>query len=209
MPYELQRLFSIAATVLLSPLFLVIAVIILIADGRPIFYRQRRIGLHRRPFTIVKFRTMVVQADNYLGSSGEHGGRLTRSGPLLRRSGLDEIPQLFNVIKGHMALIGPRAVLPAVATNIPASYSSRFDVLPGVTGLAQVSGRHELPWSMRLAYDVEYVEQRSLTLDLRILVRTFGAIVLGTGFSMDRTTHRTDDLGLLLESPSSKEDERS
>lgn len=207
MPYAFQRLAAVVITVIFSPIFMIVAAVILIADGRPVFFRQTRIGLDRRAFRIVKFRTMIVGADNYLTSDGAPLARLTRSGPILRRTGLDEIPQLLNIIAGHMALIGPRAVLPEVATNIPSDFEARFTLLPGVTGLAQVNGRHELPWSKRLAFDVEYVRQRDTLLDLRILIRTIGTTVHATGFSMDRTTHRTDDLGLLRPSPKQRDEQ--
>lgn len=196
MNYNLQRLFALAALVMLSPLITLTAILVRVADGRPVLFRQTRVGRHRDHFTILKFRTMHADADQLL-SSETKGSRVTPVGRWLRRTSLDELPQLLNVVMGQMAIIGPRALLPEVAANVPEQFARRFDVLPGLTGLAQISGRNELLWSRRLSLDAKYAETRSTAADLRILFRTAAVIIRGTGFSMDRTTAATDDLGLL------------
>lgn len=198
MNHNIQRLIAIIAFVCLLPLLGLVAVLIYVIDGGPVMFTQDRIGQHQRQFRIVKFRTMHRGTDSQLGNHRQPpGSRITRTGSLLRKFGIDELPQLLNVVRGHMALIGPRALLPEVAVNVPRNYAERFTVLPGITGLAQVSGRNELLWSERLRLDTVYAERRSLWLDIKIAVRTIGVLITGQGFAVDRTTARTDDLGLI------------
>lgn len=196
MPYCLQRAFAVLAFLLLAPLMSVIASLIRAIDGKPVLFRQTRIGLDETPFQILKFRTMVNNADEII-LRDPNANRLTKTGKLLRRTGMDELPQLVNVIRGDMAGIGPRAVLPEVARNLPMEYRQRFSVLPGLTGLAQVRGRNDLLWSRRLAADVEYVHSRSCRTDALIALRTVFVLIRGVGFKADRNTPQVDDLGLL------------
>lgn len=197
MPYSLQRLLAlVGATVLLVPM-LIVAICIRLIDGKPVFFRQERLGRHGKPFWLTKFRTMKPDADSMLATGKDPSNRLTRTGPFLRKSGIDELPQLLNVLLGQMAIVGPRAVLPEVGQNIPDRYSSRFEVLPGLTGLAQILGRNRLPWSKRLALDVEYASRRSMIGDFGICIRTAIVLIRGTGHSPDRNSTEVDDLGLL------------
>jgi lipopolysaccharide/colanic/teichoic acid biosynthesis glycosyltransferase len=182
----LKRLIDIVAAaaglVVLSPLLVVIAASVALVDGRPILFRQRRTGLGGRPFTIYKFRTMTNSPR--VTSDGD-GARITRLGALLRDTSLDELPELFNVLKGEMSLVGPRPLLPEYLDRYSAEQARRHDVKPGVTGLAQVNGRNEVDWARRLAMDVWYVDHRSLLLDLRILLRTVGVVFLRRGISAE------------------------
>jgi lipopolysaccharide/colanic/teichoic acid biosynthesis glycosyltransferase len=185
------------ALVALSPLLAAIALAIRLESRGPVIYRQRRLGLARRPFTVLKFRTMRHGADTaphreYVHSliespAGAERGRLyklsvdarvTRVGRFLRAWSLDELPQLVNVLRGEMALVGPRPVIPYEVERYPERYLRRFAVKPGLTGLWQVSGRNERTYEEMVRFDIEYAEGASLLLDLRILARTL-PVVLG------------------------------
>ena len=172
------------ALVLLSPVWVACAVAIYLKMGLPVFFRQQRPGLHQRPFRLLKFRTMgnATAADGRPLSDGE---RLTETGRFLRRSSLDELPTLWNVVRGDMSLVGPRPLLMRYLPYFTAEERIRFSVRPGITGLAQIRGRNDLPWSERLEADVEYVKTWSLLLDLRILWQTLGQVVRGEGVAED------------------------
>ena len=194
--YGLDRVGAIILIPLLSPLLAVIALAIVLDDGRPIFHRQQRPGLGGRPFLVWKFRTMLTHADQFLDDRGRvvGGNRITRVGRVLRRLSLDELPQLFNIALGEMSFIGPRpAALEHLARYTPAQLG-RFAMRPGVTGLAQVNGRNTLKWSERIAYDLEYIARYSPWLDFRILLRTCRVVTLGDGLVMDRNPQEVDDL---------------
>lgn len=197
MPYLLQRIAALVVLLPLLPLLVVVSLAIRMVDGSPILFRQQRVGRDCAQFSLLKFRTMKNGADLLLLQGSDPSGRLTRLGPILRKTGIDEIPQFLNVIRGEMAVVGPRAMLPKVAENLPDAYSRRFSVLPGITGLAQVSGRNSIPWSKRLDLDVKYADTRSPMGDMRIALRTIGVLVSGAGHSPDRNTSSVDDLGLL------------
>lgn len=197
MPYPLQRLLSLLLLIALAPLMALIATVILAIDGKPILFRQARVGRDRTPFKLYKFRSMVNDADRLLEANTDPRGRLTRTGGALRKSGLDELPQLLNVLRGDMALVGPRAMLPEIASRMPVKYESRFSVLPGMTGLAQISGRNSIPWSRRLALDVEYTIKRNLRFDIGIALRTLRVLLTSDGHSPDRNSAQVDDLGLM------------
>ncbi|MEU8230573.1 sugar transferase [Actinoplanes sp. NPDC048967] len=180
----LNRLAAAVALMLLSPLILVVAAWIRIADGRGILFVQDRAGLGGVPFRMLKFRTMVhdsVALSAQLGISDpfgliENDPRITRCGRFLRRTSLDELPQLVNVLRGQMRLVGPRPdVLPQVA-NYSAEDARRLEVKPGITGWAQVNGRDDIDWPQRFALDRWYVDHRSVALDLRILWRTVATL---------------------------------
>jgi len=175
----------------LAPFLALIALAIRAESPGPIIFRQRRLGRGLRPFTVLKFRTMRHEADaavhrEYVHSlierpaAGEQGqlyklsvdSRITRVGRFLRSWSLDELPQLVNVLRGEMALVGPRPVIPYEVDRYPARYLPRFTVKPGLTGLWQVSGRNERTYEEMVRFDIEYARQASLLLDLRILVRT-------------------------------------
>jgi lipopolysaccharide/colanic/teichoic acid biosynthesis glycosyltransferase len=140
----------------------------------PAIFRQERVGLHGRPFTLLKFRTMVVGAESMGAGLAVNVGdaRITRSGALLRRLSLDELPQLWNVIRGDMSIVGPRPTVAAQVARYSDVQRRRLEARPGITGLAQVRGRASLPWSERIAIDVDYVDSWSVRRDLAILART-------------------------------------
>lgn len=179
--------------VLIAPLLLVLAALVRITSPGPVLFRQTRIGLDGRPFTMLKFRSMWLGAEQErvrLSHLNEASGplfkirgdpRLTRVGRWMRRYSLDELPQLVNVVAGTMALVGPRPVLPAEARMLTATEQRRHVVRPGLTGLAQVSGRSDLAWADMVALDLHYVAHRSLALDLWIIVRTVGAVLTARG----------------------------
>lgn len=174
-----HRLVDLAIVVIASPAWApalaVIAALVRTVDGRPVLFRQERIGLGGRPFTILKFRTMTV-------STGERHGApdpsdVTRLGRLLRSTSLDEIPQLLNVLRGDMALVGPRPIRPEHLSRSPRFGGRRLTVRPGITGWAQVRGRNSLSWDEKLDLDLEYLGRRSVLFDISIMFRTFGSVV--------------------------------
>lgn len=168
--------------VLSSPL-LALAAIAIRADGGPVIYRQRRIGLHGSEFELLKLRTMVAGSDPVgVGTAvGRDDPRVTRVGRLLRRTSLDEIPNLINVLRGEMSIVGPRPTIPAQVDDYTPFQHRRHEVRPGITGWAQVQGRAGIPWEERIDLDVWYVDHRSLVLDLRIIARTVWLTLTGRG----------------------------
>lgn len=177
---RLKRTFDIILAIILclvcAPLMIWIGFVVLIESGRPIFFRQTRIGKQGRPFSIIKFRTL------YTGSHDvSHPlDRVTPSGKLLRRWGLDELPQLWNVLKGDMSIVGPRPTLPDQVKQYGAFEKRRLDMRPGITGLAQIHGRNAIDWPARIRYDVEYVDNARIGLDLKIILRTPASLLDGT-----------------------------
>jgi lipopolysaccharide/colanic/teichoic acid biosynthesis glycosyltransferase len=175
----------VSACVLLvtSPLLALAAIAIrLESAGHPI-YRQRRSGLDGRPFDVMKLRTMVDGAE-HIGAGlaiNTNDSRITRVGAFLRRTSLDELPNLLNVLRGEMSLIGPRPTLPVQVAQYTARQRGRLRIKPGITGWAQVNGRTSLPWSERIELDLYYIANRSLLLDLRILWRTVAIVLGGSG----------------------------
>jgi lipopolysaccharide/colanic/teichoic acid biosynthesis glycosyltransferase len=148
-----------------------------------VIYRQRRAGRGGKPFDVLKLRTMVDGAE-HIGAGlavNANDSRITRVGAFLRRSSLDELPNLLNVLRGEMTLIGPRPTLPAQVDQYTERQRGRLAVKPGITGWAQVNGRASLPWSERIELDLYYLENRSLSLDLRILLRTPAMVLGGSG----------------------------
>ncbi len=154
--------------------------------GRPILFRQQRIGLDEVPFSVCKFRSLseAVDANGILLPPRE---RVTRLGWFLRRWSLDELPQFYNVLKGDLSLIGPRPLLPHYLPAYTAAERVRHSVRPGITGLAQVSGRNSLTWDDKLALDVRYVEEWSLVLDARVAARTVGMLLRSSSVARDPT----------------------
>ena len=194
MPYVLQRVIAAAALVVLSPLMFVIALAIAATMGWPVLYVGTRVGAGGERFEQLKFRSMVRDADSLLDSDGGvTSNRVTPLGEWLRRLSLDELPQLVNVARGDMALIGPRPLLIEVAEKVDDEHP-RFKVLPGLSGLAQLSGRNMIPWSQRLDFDAEYVKKRSIGFDIRLLLRTVKQTVSGDGIAPDRNTSDVMDL---------------
>jgi len=170
------------ALVLASPLLGLAALAVKLEDGGPVLYTQTRVGRDGVDFELLKLRTMVVGAER-LGAGyavNEGDSRITRAGRILRRLSLDELPQLWNVIRGDMSLIGPRPTLRYQVARYTPRQLRRLDVKPGITGWAQVHGRAQLPWEERIELDVWYVEHRSPLVDVRILARTPFALFGGT-----------------------------
>lgn len=170
--------------VVLSPVMACVGLLVRLLLGRPVLFRQGRPGLAEEPFQMVKFRTMT----DLRSPSGEllpDAARLTSFGSFLRRSSLDELPELVNVLRGEMSLVGPRPLLMRYTEHMTAEERTRYSVRPGVTGWAQVNGRNSTPWDERLAMDVWYVANRSLRLDLRILARTASRVLAGSGVHPD------------------------
>jgi len=165
-----------------SPVLAVAAAAIKLQDRGPVLYRQRRVGLQGREFELLKLRTMIVGAENRGAGYAVNAGdpRITRVGAALRRLSVDEIPQLWNVVRGDMSLIGPRPTLAYQVERYTPRQRRRLDVKPGITGWAQIHGRARLPWDERIELDVWYVEHRSPWLDLKILARTPRALFAGT-----------------------------
>jgi lipopolysaccharide/colanic/teichoic acid biosynthesis glycosyltransferase len=170
-----------------APLLAVAAVLIKLESRGPVFYRQRRVGLRGEPFELWKLRTMVPGAEA-MGAGIyvlEGDSRITRTGRLLRRFSLDELPNLVNVIRGEMAVVGPRPTVQDQVDRYTERQRRRLEVKPGITGWAQVNGRTSLPWPERIELDVWYVEHRSLRLDVRILARTVRMLATGHGLYSD------------------------
>jgi lipopolysaccharide/colanic/teichoic acid biosynthesis glycosyltransferase len=187
MPRALDLLIATIALVILSPLILAAAIAIKLGSRGPIFYRQRRVGLHDREFEMLKLRTMVPGSDPIgVGTIvTREDPRVTGAGRFLRRTSLDEVPNLVNVLRGEMAIVGPRPTIPAQVDDYTPRQRRRHEVLPGITGWAQVQGRAGIPWEERIELDVWYVEHRSLALDLRILLKTASLVLSGKGLAPD------------------------
>jgi sugar transferase EpsL len=174
-----------------SPVLLAVALIVRLNMGAPVLFRQRRPGLHGEAFTLLKFRTMrdSIDAD---GSAAPDDKRLTRLGLFLRRTSLDELTELFNVLAGDMSLVGPRPLLMEYLPLYSAEQARRHEVRPGITGWAQVNGRNAIAWEQKLAYDVWYVDHRSIFLDVKILCMSVGKVLSAEGISQEghATTER-------------------
>jgi lipopolysaccharide/colanic/teichoic acid biosynthesis glycosyltransferase len=171
------------ALLLSAPVLGIAALAIRLESRGPAIYRQRRAGLYGQPFDALKLRTMVHGAEQ-LGAGlavNANDSRITRVGAVLRRTSIDELPNLVNVLRGDMSLIGPRPTLPVQVEQYTERQRGRLSVRPGITGWAQVNGRAALPWSERIELDLYYIEHRSLALDLRILWRTAAMVLGGSG----------------------------
>lgn len=171
-----------AALMLLAPPLLLLSVLVRISFGSPVLFRQVRPGLHGRPFMMVKFRTMTDER----GADGEllpDAQRLTAFGRFLRATSLDELPELWNVLRGEMSLVGPRPLLMEYLPLYSPEQARRHEVRPGITGWAQVNGRNALSWEERFKLDVWYVDHRSLGLDLRILWLTLRKVIVREGIN--------------------------
>jgi sugar transferase EpsL len=167
---------------ILMPLLLFIALLVLVAMGRPVFFAQQRSGLGGRPFQVIKFRSMSDQRDSS-GTALPDSERLGKVGRFLRSTSLDELPELINVLRGDMSLVGPRPLMYEYVPLYSPEQFRRHDVRPGLTGLAQVSGRNALSWEEKFALDVRYVDQWSMSLDLRILAATAWRVLTRQGIS--------------------------
>jgi lipopolysaccharide/colanic/teichoic acid biosynthesis glycosyltransferase len=189
----LDLVVSLAAGLLALPLLALVALAVWAAMGRPILFRQQRPGLDGKPFWMLKFRTMVE--DGVGAGPGQDHLRLTRLGRWLRDCSLDELPQIWNVLSGEMSLVGPRPQLMQYLDRFSLYHQRRHEVLPGITGLAQVSGRNGIPWETRLDLDVWYVDHRSFWLDLKILARTIPMVLSARGVRAPRLATMSEYLG--------------
>ena len=187
MPRALDILIAALALLVLSPLLLIAALAIKLGSRGPVIYRQLRVGRDGREFEMLKLRTMELGSDPVgVGTVvARDDPRVTRAGRLLRRTSLDEIPNLVNVLRGEMAIVGPRPTIPAQVEDYTPQQRRRHEVRPGITGWAQVQGRAGIPWEKRIELDVEYVDRRSTRLDLRILAKTAWLLVTGHGLAPD------------------------
>lgn len=194
---DLKRALDLAVTlpaaVLSLPVQAVVAVAVRRSMGTPVLFRQERPGLHGQPFTMIKFRTMR-DAGPSVGVA-QDAERLTRLGRLLRATSLDELPSLWNVVRGDMSLVGPRPLLMRYLPRYSPEQARRHEVRPGLTGLAQISGRNALTWERRLELDVEYVDHHTLRGDLRILAATVGKVLRREGITGDDSATMTEFWG--------------
>ena len=167
--------FSITVLLILSPLFFIIILSILIIDGRPIFFLQKRSGKNKIPFKFIKFRTM----NNNYEIKEMH--RITPLGNFLRRTSLDELPSFFNVLIGDMSVVGPRPLLEIYLERFSEFQIRRLEIKPGITGLAQVNGRNNLSWDKKFNFDVKYVDNQSFILDIKIILKTVKQVLTAKG----------------------------
>lgn len=192
-PDQAKRVFDVAGSAvllfLLSPILLLVAAVVRSTMGSPIFFRQERPGLHGRPFQLVKFRTMVEDRDRD-GRLLPDEERLTRVGRFLRATSMDELPELWNVIKGDMSLVGPRPLLMRYLPLYTPEQARRHEVRPGITGWAQVNGRNQVSWQEQLDMDVWYVDNVSFALDLRILLTTVKRVLAREGVRQEGRSTR-------------------
>jgi lipopolysaccharide/colanic/teichoic acid biosynthesis glycosyltransferase len=184
-----------AALVALSPVLAVVAVVVRVSLGSPVLFRQQRPGLNGEPFELMKFRTMR-------DGTGSDEERLTAVGRWLRATSLDELPELVNIVRGDMSLVGPRPLLTEYLPLYSPTQARRHEVRPGLTGLAQVSGRNLVRWEERFALDVDYVDRRSLALDLRILWRTVASVIRRDGIAAEGQATMARFTGTTTSSPS-------
>ena len=175
-------IFAFVGLLLLSPLLILVGIFLALANrGNPFFF-QRRPGKNEKIFKIVKFRTMTDERDIH-GNLLPDGERITTIGKIVRKSSIDEIPQLFNVLLGDMSLIGPRPLLPGYLKLYTQRQKKRHEVKPGITGWAQVNGRNAISWKQKFEYDVWYVENLSFLLDLKILLKTIKKVIFSEGIN--------------------------
>lgn len=194
---------SLIALIILSPIYLVLAILVRIKLGSPIIFKQERPGLNEKIFTLYKFRTMTDEKDEN-GKLLPDEVRLTKFGKFLRSTSLDELPELINIIKGDMSIVGPRPLAVAYLPYYNAEEKHRHDILPGLTGLAQVNGRNNLQWEERFAYDLEYVNNVSFKQDIKIIFITIkkvfkkeNIVVRGTGKTEDFDKYRREQSELI------------
>jgi len=177
----LDLFFALALVLILSPILLGVAVVLILTQGKPVFFLQKRAGLGGSFFSVLKFRTMQIRSD---GAVQEDSERLTKLGGFLRRFSIDEIPQLFNIVRGDMSFVGPRPLLAEYLPLYSENERRRHQVRPGITGLAQINGRNEVEWRQRFIFDVEYVDRCSFLMDCAILAKTLWLVPKGEGTRM-------------------------
>lgn len=176
----LDIIISLISLIVLSPLMLIIALLVKINLGSPVIFKQKRPGLNEKIFTIYKFRTMTDERDENGELLPDHK-RLTKFGKFLRSTSLDELPELINILKGDMSIVGPRPLAVSYLPYYNDFEKQRHNVRPGLTGLAQVNGRNSLSWDQRFNYDVKYVHEVSFILDIKIIFKTIGKVLKRSG----------------------------
>ena len=180
----MKRLFdmitSLIGLIVFTPLLFLISIAIIVFDGFPIIFVQPRLGKNKQEFDIIKFRTMKIGDSN---SSEEDEIRQTSLGKLLRKTSLDELPVLINVLKGEMSLVGPRPLLIKYSERFNSFQDRRHEVLPGITGLAQIKGRNQISWEEKFNYDVQYIDEQNIFLDIKILFKTVRSVLFFKGTS--------------------------
>jgi len=181
---------SLLAIIILSPVLLIVALLVRVKLGSPVIFKQRRPGLNENIFTLYKFRTMTDEKDEN-GELLPNDIRLTKLGRMLRATSLDELPELFNILKGDMSLIGPRPLLAEYLPLYNEIQKHRHDVRPGLSGLAQVNGRNAISWEEKFDFDIEYVENLTFLLDLKIILKTLLKVLKREG--INRTENITMD----------------
>jgi sugar transferase EpsL len=193
-----KRIFDVVVAlltlILFSPLLIILSIVVLVKHGSPVVFRQTRPGLKGKPFKMIKFRTMTNQKDAN-GDLLPDDQRLTKFGKLLRSTSLDELPELINVLKGDMSLVGPRPLLMAYLERYTPEQSRRHEVRPGITGWAQVNGRNNVAWEERFKLDVWYVDNHNLMLDIKILWLTVKKVIKRADVSQDGHATMTEFMG--------------
>lgn len=179
---SLDFILSLTAIVILSPILLIVAIMVRCKLGSPIIFKQQRPGLQERIFCMYKFRTMTDDKDND-GNLLPDELRMTKFGRILRSTSLDELPELFNVLKGDMAIVGPRPLLVQYLPRYNERQHHRHDVRPGFTGLAQVNGRNSISWQEKFEWDIQYVEQLSFIMDIQIIFKTIVVVLKKEGIT--------------------------
>lgn len=187
----LDIILSLLGLIIASPIFLIVSILVLIFLGHPIIFKQKRPGKNEKIFTLYKFRTMTDKKDKK-GNLLPDEQRLTKFGKLLRKTSLDELPEFINILKGDMSFIGPRPLAVAYLPYYTEEEHHRHDVLPGLTGLAQVNGRNNLKWEDRFKYDLKYIDDISFILDIKIIFLTIKKVLFGSDIVV-RGTGRTID----------------
>ena len=180
----LDFVFALLACIILSPIMLIVAILVRVKLGSPILFKQQRPGKNEKIFNMYKFRTMTDERDDN-GELCSDEIRLTEFGKKLRRTSLDELPELFNILLGDMSIVGPRPLLVKYLPLYNDEQRKRHDVRPGVTGLAQVNGRNSISWEEKFKWDIEYVKNISFIADLRIILKTFSVVLKKEGINSD------------------------
>lgn len=193
-----KRLFDLAITiiglVIISPILIILTVLVWIINGRPIFFRQIRPGYKGKPFTLYKYRSMLETRDES-GKLLSDTQRITKFGSFLRSTSLDELPELFNIIRGEMSLVGPRPLLMQYLDRYTPEQARRHDVLPGMTGWAQINGRNAITWEEKFRLDVWYVDNWSFALDIKVMILTLWKAIKREGISQPGHTTAEEFLG--------------
>lgn len=190
----LDFILSLLAIIILSPVLLIVAILVKIKLGSPVIFKQKRPGLHEKIFTLYKFRTMTDEKDEE-GNLLPDEIRLTKFGKLLRSTSLDELPELFNILNGDMAIVGPRPLLVKYLPLYNEHQKHRHDVKPGFTGYAQINGRNSITWEEKFDLDVEYTHKISLLLDIEIILKTIKVVLFRQGISSETSVTMEDFMG--------------